>query len=293
MSRYDRINAPQPKTANKRRRQKRFALTSLAVLDPRKLTAAKSGSAGAKTTTGSTESIQGVGKKRERDRLWHGSHVLAVLLMLAAFGFFIYAFLTPNFYIYRADVENARYTSAAQVFTTAKIDRWSIFFLNPTVIAERVAQLPHVRSADVSLSLPARVRIILQEREPVLLYQVQAERFWVDAEGAVAPAADDRQNLLKLVDDDTGAKTDSTHLDTTLLLAIQNVSRNLPQVTTYRYQAPYGLFFISPEGWRVYLGSAERMEMKLAIWNSIRKRLLDEQLAVQEIDLRYEHPYWR
>jgi len=59
----------------------------------------------------------------------------------------------------------------------------------------------------------------------------------------------------------------------------------------FHYRDIYGLSFISPEGWRVYLGDGENMQNKLAMWQTLRQQILQENRTVKVIDLRYDRAY--
>lgn len=230
-------------------------------------------------------------------RAWNWSHAGAGLLVALALAGLLYGFISLDFYIYNADIAEARYTTATDIYQQAGIYKFNVFYIDPVAVAARVAQLPHVRSASVQVRLPNRVSIRVIEREPAILYQVQAQSRWVDDEGVISPAADERQGLIKLIDDAATTQIDNRHLDPSVLQAIQRISHDLPQVNTFRYQAPYGLFFFSPEGWRVYLGDADRMDAKLSAWQAIRTQILQNQATatspVEEVDLRFQRAYWR
>ncbi len=230
-------------------------------------------------------------------RAWNWSHAGAGLILAAALAGLLYGFISLDFYIYNADIVEARYTTTADIYQQAGIYKFNVFYIDPVAVAARVAQLPHIRSASVQVRLPNRVSIRVTEREPAILYQVQAQPRWVDDEGVISPAADDRQNLIKFIDDTAATQIDDRHLDPNILQAIRRISHDLPQVNTFRYQAPYGLFFFSPEGWRVYLGDADRMDAKLSTWQAIRTQILQNQATatspVEEVDLRFQRPYWR
>lgn len=225
-------------------------------------------------------------------RRWHPSHYVAFLVLLAAAATLVYTLQSFTFFVYAAEIENARYTDSGEVYAQAGVDGQSIFFVDPAAIRARMLDLPHVRAAEVSVAFPAKVQITLQEREPVVLYQVQGESRWIDREGFISPAADQRQGLVKLVDDAAAASQDGD-IDPALLDAVRRITQNLPDVSTFRYQEPYGLFFFSPEGWQVNLGSAKRMDEKLAMWEAMRRDILKQGASPQLVDLRYERPYWR
>ncbi|MCO6451176.1 MAG: FtsQ-type POTRA domain-containing protein [Caldilineales bacterium] len=225
-------------------------------------------------------------------RQWHPSHYVAGLLLIVTLAIFVYTFQSYDYFVYAADIENTHYTTTAETYAKAGIDGQSIFFINPEQVRERVLELPHVRDAEVSVTFPANVSISVTEREPMVLYQVLGQSYWIDREGFIAPAADQRQGLVKLVDDNSAASRDG-HTDPALLDAVRRITQNLPEVSTFRYQEPYGLFFFSPEGWQVNLGSAERMDQKLAMWEAMRRDILKQGASPQLVDLRFERPYWR
>lgn len=230
---------------------------------------------------------------RWRERAWNLSHALAGLLLALGLVCLVYVFTDLGFYVYGADVQTMRYASPSVVYQQAGVDGYSAFFLQPAAISERIRQLPTIQSAVVRVRLPNRVTIEVVEREPVLLYQVQSETFWVDAQGVLMPAADAREDLVKLIDDSLSAQVDPQRIDPSVLYAIQQITRDLPQIDTFRYQEPFGMYFFSPEGWRVLLGEAKTMDSKLLSWAALRQDLLRKKAAVQEVDLRFQYPYWR
>lgn len=275
------------KRKSKNTRQRRFEFTTPALLNPdlfRRHNETKPKRRGGSFTRQLWHAVSA--------RRWHSSHYAAFLLLLTTIAALVYTFRSFDFFVYAADIENVRYTASTEAYQQAGIDGKSIFFIDPAAVRERMLALPHVREAEVSVALPAKILITLQEREPVVLYQVQGDSMWIDRTGFISPAADQRQGLVKLVDDAAAASQDGT-IDPALLDAVRRITQNLPEVSTFRYQAPFGLFFFSPEGWQVNLGSAERMEEKLATWEAMRRDILQEGAPAQLVDLRYDRPYWR
>ncbi|MCP4166764.1 MAG: FtsQ-type POTRA domain-containing protein [Chloroflexi bacterium] len=266
---------------------RRYDSPSVPVLSPRRLFSGK------RKVTRTRKTQRFAWLNRAKQRSWHISHFAAMFLLIVAITATIYVFASIDFWVYSAHVEYNRYTPAHQIYKQAGIHGYSIFFVNPGKVRERLIALDHVRDAVVAAQLPASVRIRLIEREPSIQYQVLGERRWIDEEGYITPAADDREGLIELIDNDSAASKDGRTIDVEVLRAIQHITKRLPQVTTFRYQQPFGLYFISPEGWQVYLGAADAMDDKLANWESIRKRVLQERTDVNEVDLRYERPYWR
>ncbi|HEY54498.1 MAG TPA: FtsQ-type POTRA domain-containing protein, partial [Caldilineae bacterium] len=186
-----------PTSVRKRRSsKKRFSRTSIAVLDPRKLFSPK------QTPTPRTRRKaprQSLLRRLYASRDWHFSHALALVLLVAALFATGYGFLSNDFWVYSAIVSNNRHTSSEEIYREAGIDNFSVFFIDPRQVVERLKQLPHVQDARVQVRLPAQVRIQVKEREPIILYQIQGDSHWIDAEGVIMSAVEDRTDLVKLI----------------------------------------------------------------------------------------------
>lgn len=287
-----RIAAPEPRKGRRGRRSRgkgvRFDFTSLPVLGRGRLQPRRKEKA-----HGSRRLSLFVRARRAvAQRVWDASHAGAGLLLVAALALLIYVFASGDFYVYAADIPAAAYTPPAAAFAAAGIAEQSIFYLDAGQIAANVATLPHVRSAGVRLSLPNRVHIDLQERQPAIHYQVLGASHWIDDEGVIMPVVTPKEGLIKLIDDEAAATQDAQQLDAAILQAVLYIHSTLPQVTIFRYQKPYGLYFFSPEGWRVNLGEAADMDAKLKRWEAVRSQIAAEGAFATEVDLRYKTPFW-
>ncbi|NOZ48709.1 MAG: FtsQ-type POTRA domain-containing protein [Chloroflexi bacterium] len=272
----------------KRKKKRRFLHPSVAVLDPRRL------------LPDPPPARQNQGKTRAKHKarshslaaFWNLSHYCALLILLAALFGLGYTLIDSAFYVYFPDVETNRYTRAEDVINFLRIYDSSIYTIDPQEIATRLEQLPHVQTATVQTALPARLHIQLQEWEPVLIYKLHNQQYWVSPEGRVAPEAEPRA-LVVLTDEEQAVAIDDQHLNPDVVNAVLRIHQALPEVKSFRYQEPLGLWFASPEGWVVYLGSPDRISQKIALWETVRKRILEENLQVTLIDLRYRLPTWR
>lgn len=291
MPNYYRQSPKRQKTRNspkQRASRREFRVTAPAILDVRKLR-----SSGKKSSRGRRTSHLGRIWWHMRKRAWNASHLLALLwLTLALLGLY-YGFSSPEFTVRSVDVKGARYTSKDLVLKQAHPRPLSVFLIDPKTVSEQVKTLPHVREARVALRLPAFMRVEVTEREPLIQYQNLGQTFWIDEEGVLAPAAATRPDLIKLIDESGQAPRSEERIDPALLNAILYISNTLPEVRVFRYQEPFGLFFFSPEGWRVLLGTADGMSEKLRMWEAVRKEILQSGAPVREVDLRYSRPYWR
>ncbi len=173
-------------------------------------------------------------------RSWNITHASALFLLASALFAIAYGFLSIDFWVYSASISNNRFTSTEQVYSQAGVDGFSAFFIDPNEVSIQLQQLPHIQNAHIRLRLPADVHIQVDEREPTILYQIQGDSHWIDNEGVIMPAVEERTGLVKLIDDDQGGMLDERHVKPGLLQAIQarhqhaSRSQDLPLSGTLR-----------------------------------------------------------
>ncbi len=124
---------------------------------------------------------------RAQGRIVTPARAAALLGMLAS-GF-LFSFVTgPTvFGLSRTEVPNLTWTQPQLVRDKlALIAGSNVFGLDTVPLEAALGTLPAVASADVSVSLPdAAVVVRIEERRPVLAWQVADRRFLVDREGVV------------------------------------------------------------------------------------------------------------
>ncbi len=153
--------------------------------------------------------VRGTGQARRRAqrrrsaRLLSPGRAAAALVMIASAGAIWGVAASPVFGVHRVDVTGSAMTD--QVALGAALDLGSaapnVFALGTDGLRARLAALPAVASADVSVALPGVVRVHIVEREPVLAWRVGAALLLVDRSGVViadatAPDATDAARAL-------------------------------------------------------------------------------------------------
>lgn len=117
----------------------------------------------------------------------------AALLGMLASGF-LFTFVTgPSaFGLSRTDVPELTWTDQQLVRDTlALVDGGNVFRLDTGPLEAALTTLPAVASADVSVSLPDAAMVVrIEERRPVLAWQIGGRRFLVDREGAIFASID-------------------------------------------------------------------------------------------------------
>ena len=111
----------------------------------------------------------------------------AALLILLAAAAAIYGVSASSAFVARTmSIDGATWTGEAVVReTVGALEGANLFTLRTADLEQRLATLPAVRSALVSVALPDAIGIRLDERKPLLVWQTGADRWLVDREGMV------------------------------------------------------------------------------------------------------------
>lgn len=207
---------------------------------------------------------------------------------LALLGWVHYVlFANPSFYVYDATIKGNSALSAREIYTASQIDSQSIFWINPAKVAKKITALPNIKSADVSITLPATVVIEVVERRPQLLWQIEDTVWWVDAEGTIVPPKTELdESMLRIIDDDRQPLEAGYQIDPTIVKGAQALRLLAPDVRVIRHTHALGLIVATPEGWPVYLGDGSEMRAKLIVLSTLLADLRENNIAPTYIDLR-------
>ncbi|MCP4713305.1 MAG: FtsQ-type POTRA domain-containing protein, partial [Planctomycetes bacterium] len=175
----------------------------------------------------------------------------------------------PSFYVYGADIRGNSALSALEIYSVSGIDSQSIFWINSPQVAAKITALPNIKSAEVSLMLPARVKIEVVERRPQLLWQIEETVWWVDTEGTIVPPKANVKGMLRIIDDDLQPVEAGFQIDPTIIQGAQALRLLAPDVSVIRHTRAQGLIVATPEGWPVYMGNGSEMRAKLIVLSTM------------------------
>ena len=113
---------------------------------------------------------------------------------------------SPVFAFRHMTIDDRRFTTEQEVRDALGLaDGTNLVSLHTDDLAGRVARLTTVHSATVSVQLPDTVRVGLEERQPIVLWQVGDNRFLVDRDGFIfataATSPPDAVAGLRVIDD--------------------------------------------------------------------------------------------
>ncbi len=169
----------------------------------------------------------------------------------------------PVFRVQHVDVSGNRRLSAEQVVATAGLAHpGPVFLVDPGGVERRLEGSTWVRTASVGAALPDRVRIRVEEWQPVAVYRAGGGPPWYLSDQAVAlgPAGADAQSLL---DVEGPARPEPRQgrqaLDRPLLVALVNIQRALPgligqDVQSFTIDGCGGLTLTVRRGWQAQFG---------------------------------------
>lgn len=221
-------------------------------------------------------------------KLWQARGVkLTGLTILVVLIWTLYTlFTSPSFFIYGAEIRGNVALSAREIYIASGIDSQSAFWLNPVKVAARIESMPNIKSASVSVRLPAQVVIKVTERRPQLLWQSGEKVWWIDEEGTVVPPKAEVEDMLRIIDDDRQPLEVGYQIEANIIKGAQTLRIIAPDVRVIRHTRAQGLIVATPEGWPVYLGGGSDMKAKLVVLSTLLPSLREEEMPPTYIDLR-------
>lgn len=221
-------------------------------------------------------------------RIFSGLIVATLVLVLAMF------FSTDAFYVHSVAVGGLRYLTDSEIFALSGIANTHIFWVDPQEVRARLLQSPTIANATVNVGwgMPM-VQIIVEEREPALVYEQAGIAMWVDVQGRIMRQREDRADLLRVTNDDALAGVPEGRISTEIVTGALQLHDLLPSVPSLRYNVEYGLGFNDTRGWEVWFGTGTNMPEKILIYNAIVDDLQRDNFVPNAVYvLDPDHPYY-
>ncbi len=244
---------------------------------------------------------------------------LLMVLMMAACLFLIWK--APVFQVSGMEVIGLKRLTVSDLNAVMKTFGKSVFTINPNSLNASLKEaFPELAKISVKVNLPASVKVVVTEREPIISWVQDGSETWVDAQGVsfpprgepvqplvkveghgTPPSSDQAaaaQDLQILPDGETLATTTITptlKLSTDMVSSILALSAKMPADTVLVYDSEHGLGWNDPKGWDVFFGAEDQdMQMKLSVYQALVDRLESEGIQPALISVEYVHaPYYR
>jgi cell division septal protein FtsQ len=216
-----------------------------------------------------------------------GPRVGSLLLALASLAALAYLFLSDSYYVFEVTLHGNSLVTTEEVFQRSEVEGYSIFFIDPVAIEERIRAIPDVREATVQVSLPNVMVIDVQERQARAVWQTGDDRYGVDDEGTAVSLREGAEPSIVIRDLDSTPLELGARVNLEALTAAETFQSLLPSVTDFDYSREHGISYLDHHGWRVYLGSEQGAELKVAVLDALVNQLESQAAAVELIDVRF------
>lgn len=125
-------------------------------------------------------------KRRKRRRRGSALPWLFVLVLVLLIGVYVFLTRSPLFNITSVTVEGAYKVTVSEVKEKSGIEPGqNLFSFHSSTVEKNVRELIIIKSVDVERILPGRVKIIVAERTPAVIFAGEGGYYSVDEEGIV------------------------------------------------------------------------------------------------------------
>ncbi len=226
------------------------------------------------------------------ERVSHGARrgvnfswrIVSGLIAAGMIALLVLFFTANGFYVQTIAVGGLQTLTKEEVFGLTRVAGMHVFWVDPYQIEENLVESPTISEARVRLGWsPQLVQIVIQEREPALVWQQAGGATWVDLQGRVMALREDRPGLVRVSYEglaDSALGPNDTIPEDVLQGALQ-LHTLFPEIDLLRYSPDYGLGFRAAGGWDAWFGTGTDMPNKVLIYN----RLVGD-LQARGLDLR-------
>lgn len=222
-------------------------------------------------------------------RLFSGMMVAVLTGLLIAF------FASDNFYVRSITVSGSSYLSEAEVFRYTGVAESHLFWVDPQRVRENlIGASPVIADARVRVSWPPQmVDVVIQERQPVVIWTQGGVTALVDLQGRVLrfpPEAEIGQLALIRVQADPVIEEPpqlSVLIPVEVISGALQLQSLLAGIPGLRYHPVKGLGFREPGSYDVWLGVGADMPEKLRVYEALRDNLQARGIAPVEINVAH------
>lgn len=213
-------------------------------------------------------------------RIFSGLLVVSLLLVLFVF------FSSDAFYVHSIGVSGLRYMTVQEIFGLANIANVHVFWVDPQEVRANLLRSPAIANAAVNVGWGVpMVQIVIEEREPALVWEQAGVVVWVDLQGRIMRLREDRDDLLRVIVDGLVDGPPQGTIDTAIINGALQLHDLLPNQPVLRYHPDKGLGYTDPRGWPVWLGTGTDMPEKILIYNAIIDNLQSRGINPLEVNV--------
>ncbi len=204
-------------------------------------------------------------------------------------------FADPRFYVYGAQVSGNHVVPSEAIYEASGADMHSVFFLSPSTMRRQLLEaLPALADARVSIDLPSRLCIRVDEKIARFVWEAGDQSYLVDSEGTILGGAGAPDDAFRVHCTEGDLPAVGGKFDPDVLAAIEELSQLLGGVRLFDYSARYGVCWQNGRGWLVRFGVAGDLARKVAVMQSLSAELTDQGIEPQFLDVgNPSRPYYQ
>lgn len=224
---------------------------------------------------------------RERP-LAGGARMVSAVIVLGMVIVLLLFFVTDTFYVHGAAVGGTEFLTTSDVYTISGMDGWHLFWIDPAQV--RVNLLAYTTIADATVQTgwpPNMLQIVIEEREPALVWEQAGVTVWLDLQGRVMSQRADVAGLLRVIADsiEADALGPNTRLPVDVVSGALQLRQLVPDLQVLRYDPAKGLGYNDPRGWEAWFGSGADMAEKMLIYNAVVADIQTDGVLPSEINV--------
>jgi hypothetical protein len=198
------------------------------------------------------------------------------------------------FYVHSIAVGGLKTMTVQEVYGLTGIANMHIFWVDPAEVRRSLLRSPTIADATVQVGWPPNmVQIIVQEREPALVWEQAGVRTWIDIQGRVMRQRADRDLLRVVSEDSEGPPSPNEAVDVDVVTGALQLKSLYPTIPLLRYNPDKGLGYRDQRGWDAWFGTGTDMPEKVAVYNAIVNTLLAQGKQPVEVNVvNVDAPYF-
>ncbi len=217
---------------------------------------------------------------------------LVALLAVASYGLFG----TDWFYIYNIEVAGNQLISKEEIYTRSNLEGLHLFWLNPDEVTARLKEEPLIEGVQITAFPPNQVRITVQERQPVAVWQTKGQSYFVDGTGTLFSLRGDASTMMVIRNLSDDAVNPGDTIDSSIVQAAIALNQLIPERTAFDWAPGLGIGYLNEYEYWVHFGDYTRLNAKVAAYRAfidqIQNKPEPEEITLLDLSVP-EHPYYR
>ncbi len=201
-------------------------------------------------------------------------------------------FNTDWFYVDDIEIVGTRYLTSSEIQRASGVNGYNIFFIDSASVERALMRLPEIKIVHVQTGLLNRVKVEIQERQPVVAWARGAENYWVDAEGIAIVARAALIDVPTLRDADAAPVKVGQPAPAKPFEAFRQLRDAWGEsAKVYEWSNGRGIALTTEQGWKIYFGDANAMLGKVAIARALMAQLKGK--GIKFIDVGQREPFYQ